>query len=310
MTRKTVLITGATAGLGRATALLFARAGWHVIVGARTAAKAQAVVADIEAVGSSASTFIADLGNLDEVRQALATSAIPRLDGFVANAGLAVGEARTSTQGHELTFAVNVLAHQLIAVSLLDRYNEGARIVFLSSGTHLPDHPMVKRFGIPAPRWLGVQGLAQPGALTDVRQIYATSKLGSVLQARALAHHLQESGRAVDVYAFAPGLMPDTGLAREAPIRIRVMQKLVGLFLAPLLRDVRSVSTSSQHPFDLVSGDGWRDQGFVYVDGDIVGTPSNDAMNDTFRDGFWTDANQMVGMPPMERELPSAQPMI
>ena len=210
----------------------FARAGWHIIVGARTEAGAAPLATAIEAAGGRSTTFVADLGDLDEVRQALAVTDAPPLDRLIANAGLAVGEARTSAQGYELTFAVNVLAHQLIAVSLLDGFTRGARIVFLSSGTHRPDHPMVRRFGIPSPRWLGVDRLAQPepddGSMTDARQIYATSKLGNVLQARALQHHLHATGREMDVFAFAPGLMPDTALAREAPIRMRVMQKLVG----------------------------------------------------------------------------------
>ena len=85
--KKRVLVTGATSGLGERAAHRLADAGWHVIVGGRREGAVAALVADIEAKGGEASSFIADLSDLEGVRRALDAHDWPELHGIVANAG-------------------------------------------------------------------------------------------------------------------------------------------------------------------------------------------------------------------------------
>jgi NAD(P)-dependent dehydrogenase (short-subunit alcohol dehydrogenase family) len=134
----TVLITGATSGLGRYIALDLARSGWRVLVHGRDPAR----VADLSAeLGGGTQGYVADLGSLGDVR-ALADRVradVPRLDVLVNNAGIgfgAPGEAReVSADGHELRFAVNYLAPVLLTRLLVPLMTASApsRIVNVGS---------------------------------------------------------------------------------------------------------------------------------------------------------------------------------
>ena len=109
---RTVLITGATSGLGRGLAARLAGAGWTVLAHGRDPARVAEVTARLDggAVG-----YVADLASLGEVRDLAAAVRVhaPVLDVLVNNAGIgfgAPGEGRqVSRDGHELRFAVNYL---------------------------------------------------------------------------------------------------------------------------------------------------------------------------------------------------------
>ena len=146
----TVLVTGATDGLGKAVSVELARAGATVLVHGRTPERAHEAVADIRA--ASGSTFLracaGDLASLAQVRS-LAGEIVdsePRLDVLVNNAGIgtvgpAGGDERLeSTDGYELRFAVNYLAPFLLTrllEPLLVR-SAPARIVNVASAGQAP----------------------------------------------------------------------------------------------------------------------------------------------------------------------------
>jgi NAD(P)-dependent dehydrogenase (short-subunit alcohol dehydrogenase family) len=109
----TVLITGATDGLGRAVAQQLAARGDDVIVHGRDRRRAEDAAREIGAAG----VLLADFAVLDEVR-AMAADA-PQLDILVNNAGVIVPERRLTADGNELTFQVNHLAGFLLATALL-----------------------------------------------------------------------------------------------------------------------------------------------------------------------------------------------
>ena len=158
MAGKTVLVTGSTDGIGRATARELAERGCAVIVHGRDDQRASKAARELAAAtGSPQVTWVAgDYGSLAEVR-AMADRVLhtcPRLDVLINNAGIAVRDRRLSADGYESTFAVNHLAPFLLTNLLLDRLRESvpARIVNVSSGVHargridLDDLQMERRF--------------------------------------------------------------------------------------------------------------------------------------------------------------------
>lgn len=136
---KTALVTGASRGIGRASALALAQAGAQVIVHyGRGAAEAEAVVAEIRAAGGRAQAVGADLAAPDgphklaaEVRRIVGD----RLDILVANAGISKSapiEAYT-VEDFDALFAVNVRAPFFLVQQLLPILGEGSSVVLLSS---------------------------------------------------------------------------------------------------------------------------------------------------------------------------------
>jgi NAD(P)-dependent dehydrogenase (short-subunit alcohol dehydrogenase family) len=132
----TVLITGATSGLGRWLAVALSDAGWNVLVHGRDPERTRALAAEL---GGRA--FVADLAALREVRglaQEVAAST-PRLDVLVNNAGVGFGPPggarETSHDGHELRLAVNYLAPVVLTRVLLPllRASTPARVVNVGS---------------------------------------------------------------------------------------------------------------------------------------------------------------------------------
>jgi NAD(P)-dependent dehydrogenase (short-subunit alcohol dehydrogenase family) len=210
-----VLVTGATDGIGRATAVGLARRGATVLVHGRDAARARAVVDEVRAAGGggvpafAAEPFVADLARLADVR-ALADAVrarTPRLDVLVNNAGVAFrgAERHQSADGFELTFAVNHLAHFLLTVELRALLEAGgagggpARVATVASELHArgrldPDDPA------------GERSSSGGGAA------YAASKLANVLFARALARRADP--RVLVSHALHPGVIK-TKLLRD-----------------------------------------------------------------------------------------------
>lgn len=133
--QQTILITGATDGLGRALAAELAAEGATVLVHGRDDRRGEATLREI---GGKASWYRADLSSLAETR-ALAEAVRadhPRLDVLVNNAGIGTGGPRQeSADGHELTFQVNYLSGYLLTRLLLPTLiaSAPARIVNVSS---------------------------------------------------------------------------------------------------------------------------------------------------------------------------------
>jgi retinol dehydrogenase-12 len=208
---RTVVVTGANTGIGKATALGLAREGWRVYVASRSAEKGEAAVASIKAAaGSSEVFFLAlDLADLESVRSCA--------EGFLArgeplhvllnNAG--VGGARGLTkQGFELMFGVNHLGHFLLTQLLLDRLTSSApaRVVTVASDAHYQargiDWEALRR---PA---RGITGLGE----------YAVSKLCNVLFSQELAR--RTAGTGVTTYALHPGVVA-SDIWRRVPWPVR-----------------------------------------------------------------------------------------
>ncbi|WP_186204724.1 SDR family NAD(P)-dependent oxidoreductase [Burkholderia gladioli] len=139
LTGKTALVTGASRGIGRASALALAKAGAQVLVHyGRGAQEAEAVVAEIRQAGGTAEKVAADLREADGPHLlARQTRAIVggRLDILVANAGIAGAATieETTVEHFDSLFAVNVRAPFFLVQQLLPMMCQGSSIVLLSS---------------------------------------------------------------------------------------------------------------------------------------------------------------------------------
>jgi 3-oxoacyl-[acyl-carrier protein] reductase len=182
---KTALVTGASRGIGRASALALARLGAQVLVhygsGAREAAE---VVAEIRKAGGKADAIAADLAAADgpsKLAQQVRAIVGDRLDILVANAGVAKSASieETTIEDFDRLFAVNVRAPFFLVQQLLPIMHEGGSIVLLSS---LAAHAVVG--SLPA-------YAATKGAIDTLVKHFA-SALG---------------GRGIRVNAVAPGVV-------------------------------------------------------------------------------------------------------
>lgn len=223
MSEPIILVTGATDGIGRQTALELLRRGARVLVHGRSRARAEEACAALlrEAGTKAAEPFAADLGSLAEVRElaAAVAAAHPAIDVLVNNAGVFMNERLLSADGFEMTLAVNHLAPFLLTHLLLPALQAGpqGRVVNLSSVAHSRGHIDLTDLN----RERGFSGY---GA-------YAASKLANVLFTFELARRLSDT--AVTVNAVHPGVvgtkllrtgfgMGGVGLAEGAATSVRV----------------------------------------------------------------------------------------
>jgi NAD(P)-dependent dehydrogenase (short-subunit alcohol dehydrogenase family) len=197
--QQTILITGATDGLGRALAAELAAEGATVLVHGRDDRRGEETLKEI---GGRASWYRADLSSLAETR-ALAEAVRadhPRLDVLVNNAGIgSAGPRRESADGHELTFQVNYLSGYLLTRLLLPTLiaSAPARIVNVSSLGQTAidfDDPMITR---------GYSGT----------RAYCQSKLAQILFTIDLAEQLDGTG--VTVNALHPATYMPTKMVHS-----------------------------------------------------------------------------------------------
>ncbi len=199
----TILITGATDGLGKRVARELAGKGATVLLHGRNSERLEATLADIrkETGSERLGSYLADLSSLAQVR-ALAERILSdevRLDVLINNAGVIVRERKESEDGFELTFAVNYLAHFLLTSLLLQllRDSAPARIVNVASAGQSPvdfDDVMLER------RY-------------DSMGAYTQSKLAQIMFTFELAGRLSGSG--VSVNALHPASLMDTKMVNE-----------------------------------------------------------------------------------------------
>jgi NAD(P)-dependent dehydrogenase (short-subunit alcohol dehydrogenase family) len=172
----TICITGATDGIGLATAERLLAAGHRVLVHARSAERGQAVVDRLDGDAVLVTGDLSSLAEVDDLARQIIEHA--PLDVLVNNAGVWVrGDVpATSVDGFETTFAVNVLAPHLLTTRLADHLT--GRLIWLGSGMAGSGHP----------------DAADPGARTDPSRAYADSKASDVLLAGAWGRRLTGVG--------------------------------------------------------------------------------------------------------------------
>ncbi|MCY9786753.1 SDR family NAD(P)-dependent oxidoreductase [Nocardiopsis sp. EMB25] len=206
MAGKTVLITGASSGLGRHLAHDLATRGAVLLLHGRDRDRLDRVASEVGARAAKVRTYRADLGDLDQVRDVAerVLEDAPTLDVLVNNAAVGGGAdpsvRETSRQGHELRLAANHLAPYLLVRELREALAAAgsARVVNVASAGQLPvdfDDPMFTR---------GYEGV----------EAYCRSKLAMIMGTFDLAEELRGQGTTVN--ALHPAHLMDTRMVRQS----------------------------------------------------------------------------------------------
>jgi NAD(P)-dependent dehydrogenase (short-subunit alcohol dehydrogenase family) len=227
----TILVTGATDGLGKHVASALARRGATVLLHGRSSERLEATLEEVRGQTSTekVGSYPADLSSLAAVRDLAerVLSEHDRLDVLVNNAGIIARERKESEDGYELTFAVNYLSHFLLTSLLLPllKGSAPARVVNVASAAQSPidfDDPMLER-------------------AYDAMRAYSTSKLAQIMFTFELAERLSDTG--VSVNALHPASLMDTKMVQdtfgytmskveegaEAVVRLAVSREVEGL---------------------------------------------------------------------------------
>ena len=230
MAGQTVLITGGSAGIGRATALALAVMGAHLAIAGRDRGRAEDAAREIRAAGAAqVDVFVADLSSQSEVRRLAGEvlQRLPRVDVLVNNVGGYWNTRHVTADGLERTFAVNHLAPFLLTSLLLGRLKQStpARVVTVSSN--------VQALGR-----IDFEDLQAERSYSGARA-YNQSKLANVLFTYELARRLQ--GTSVTANALHPGVVR-TAFGAEDP---RAVQRLLMPVMRPFMKaPARGAATS------------------------------------------------------------------
>jgi retinol dehydrogenase 12 len=197
MQGKTVVVTGATSGIGEVAALELAGKGARIVFIARDRNRGEATLAklDAKAPGLSHKVHYADLSLVAEMKRVAAEIAAsePRIDVLINNAGAAFAQRQVTAEGFELTFALNHLSYFVVTAGLRERLlgSTPARIVSTSSTAHM---------GMK----VDLDDLQTKNGYSSLKA-YGRSKLENILFTRELARRLQGTG--VTANCLHPGVV-------------------------------------------------------------------------------------------------------
>ena len=284
MNGKTCLITGATAGIGKAAAMQLAQLGATLVLVARDPQKATKTTEQIrQQTGNHEIEFLlADLSSQQQVRQLAEDfkARHQRLDVLVNNAGAVMTSRQHSVDGIEMTFALNYLSYFLLTNLLLDVLTSSnpSRIVNVSSDSHQNAE-------------LDFQDLQYQGRYRGF-QAYGRSKLANVLFTYELARRLEGTG--VTANSLHPGLVA-TNLVANNGVTGRVMNVFFRVFGRSSDKGARTVTyLASSHIVEGVSGR-------YYVDEQAV--PSSQASYDEeAARQLWQVSEELTGLETTSQE--------
>jgi NAD(P)-dependent dehydrogenase (short-subunit alcohol dehydrogenase family) len=206
---KTVIVTGATSGLGRAAAERLAQTGAAVRLVGRSEPKLEIARSEISAAtgNDDLDIYVADFSSMEQVRglAAAVLAGEPGIDVLINNAGALITERRETAEGIELALATNLLSHFLLTNLLIPRLEASApaRIINVSSGGMYTQRVRVRDLQSTRGEYKG--SIA-----------YARAKRGQVILTELWAEQL--AGRGVVVHAMHPGWADTPGVEKSLPV--------------------------------------------------------------------------------------------
>ncbi|XP_029497753.1 retinol dehydrogenase 12-like [Oncorhynchus nerka] len=226
---KTVIITGANAGIGKETAMDLAKRGGRIILACRDLGRAEAAQREIiEKSGNpNIVTRKMDLSDTKSIREfaELINREEKQVNILINNAGIMMCPYSKTADGFEMQFGVNHLGHFLLTFLLIDliKRSRPARIINLSSMAH--------KWG-----WIQLEDINSERSYHS-RRAYGQSKLANILSIRSLAKRLKDTG--VTVYAVHPGIVR-TELKRHMNLALLISWKIVRPFTKTIVQGAQT----------------------------------------------------------------------
>jgi protochlorophyllide reductase len=314
--KSTVVITGASSGVGLYAAKALANRGWHVVMACRNLEKAQQAAQMVEMPADSYTILHIDLGGLDSVKKFVQDfRAMGRpLDALVCNAAIympLLKEPLRSPEGYELTVTTNHLGHFLLCNLMMEDLkkspNSDRRMVILGTVTHNPDELGGK---IPPQPDLGdlkgfAEGFKEPITMIDGKKFepvkaYKDSKVCNILTMRELHRRYHES-TGITFTSLYPGCVADTPLFRN---HYPLFQKLFPLFQRYITGGYVSQELAGERVAAVVADPEYRQSGAYWSWGNrqkkngqsFVQKVSPQARDDEKAERMWELSNQLVGL--------------
>lgn len=210
-TSKTIVITGASGGIGAAAARALVRDGHHVVIVGRSPHKTDQIARELEV-----DSFVVDFANLADVRRLAADldAAYPKIDVLANNAGGIFGDQTKTVDGFEKTFQVNHLAPFMLTTLLIEKLisSRAAVIQTSSSGARL--------FGK-----LNIDDLNLEQGFTPHRA-YGTAKLENILFTKELHRRFHAQG--ISAAAFHPGAVATNFATDSSSFMKRIYESRAG----------------------------------------------------------------------------------
>jgi protochlorophyllide reductase len=267
MSAPTVVITGASSGVGLHATKALTDRGWHVVMACRNLEKARAAASSLHIAAELTTLLPIDLGAQESVRRFAAVfrdTGLP-LDALVCNAAVylpLLKQPARSPEGYEMSVATNHLGHFLLCDLLLDALRRGvrqpARLITLGTVTANSEE-FGGKVPIPAPANLGdLQGLEAgfkaPVAMIDGKafkagKAYKDSKLCNMIISREL-HRREHHSSGIIFNSLYPGCVADTGLFRDAP---RLFQRVFPWFQKNITKGYVSQALAGERVADVVA---------------------------------------------------------
>jgi NAD(P)-dependent dehydrogenase (short-subunit alcohol dehydrogenase family) len=275
MRGKTVVITGATSGIGEVAADRLALKGARIVFVARDRVRGEATLKHLNAIAPDAAHAVhyAELSRLAEMKRVGAeiAAAEPRIDVLINNAGSAFAARRVTEDGLEMTFAVNHMAYFVLTQMLRPRLVSGSRIVSTASGAHRGAR-------------LDFSDLQSANRYSAIA-VYGRSKLCNILFTRELARRL--AGTGITANCLHPGFVA----TRFGDNNRGLIAFALGLAKNFALSPEQGAGTILY----LASSDEVAGMNGLYFHKDKPERPSKEAQNDADAQRLWDISSQIAG---------------
>jgi NAD(P)-dependent dehydrogenase (short-subunit alcohol dehydrogenase family) len=275
MIGKTVVVTGASNGIGFITALELARLGARVLMVVRNEAKGKASLEQIKKqTGQTPELFVADLSLVAQTRRVAnqISAAAPKIDVLVNNAGGIFTERLETSEGLEMTFALNHMAYFVLTTALMDnlKASGAARVVSVASNAH----------NMARLRWDDLQAKEKFNGSVA----YGNSKLMNILFSNELSRQFE--GTSMTSNSLHPGVVA-TGFAQNASGAWKWFFTLAKPFLVTPEKGAQtSIYLASSKEIESATG--------LYWDNKRPLQPSAAALDQTSQKHLWLESERIL----------------
>ena len=278
MLGKTVVITGATSGIGQIAAEKLAAMGAHLVLIARSPERGEATIKRLRQLGDgNHSVHYADLSRLSEMKRVAGeiAAAVPRIDVLINNAGAMFGKRQVTEDGLELTFALDHMSYFVLANRLYDRLRAAAPARLINTASDAHKGQKLDFTDLQSSR--GYQGFP----------VYGRTKLCNILHASELAR--QWGGSGVTANSLHPGFVNTrfgSGITGIWGIGFAVAKLFA---LTPEQGAETIVYLASSQDESVVKANG------LYFVKKEVATPSQEARDEDSARRLWQESERLAG---------------